>query len=377
MVPPQKGPRVTGRPAVGAVVGTRPEVIKMSPVLRALRTRRIEPRLAVVEQQEAILEAALEEARLTADVRVPVRSRSRVSAVVAGAVGPLEEWLAELRPELLLVHGDTSSALAGALAAFYQKIPIGHVEAGLRTGDDRSPFPEEMHRALIDRMASVLYAPTEDAAQALIAEGIPPGRVVVTGNPIVDAVAAERGPRPEPLRRTIVATAHRRESFGAPLRAICHALADVLAARSDIDLVYVLHPQPEAQRPAREILGGLPRVSLVPPMDHAAFLRLIGSAALVVTDSGGIQEEAPQLGVPAIVLREHTERREAVREGLAFLVGRDRATVVAAILDTLGRCLPRDERQLFGAPGAAARIADDVLDRLERPISIPRSLSHP
>jgi UDP-N-acetylglucosamine 2-epimerase len=265
------------------------------------------------------------------DLMDPEQTLSEITArVVAG----VEAALADLSPDLVLVHGDTTTCLASALAAFYLKIPIGHVEAGLRTRDLDAPWPEEMNRRLTDPISRWCFAPTERAVSNLKDEGIGDERIFLTGNTAVDAllIARERN-REIPLvipelpgdaldgRRLILVTGHRRESFGASLRQCCLALREIVRLHADTVLVYPVHPNPNVQRPVREILLGQERIHLIPPVEYLSFVSLLEKAYLIVTDSGGIQEEAPSLHVPVLVTRSATERPEAIEQGMAHLVG--------------------------------------------------------
>jgi UDP-N-acetylglucosamine 2-epimerase (non-hydrolysing) len=251
----------------------------------------------------------------------------------------LEPVLAAERPDLVLVQGDTTTTFCGALAAFYHGVPVGHVEAGLRTGDMRQPFPEEMNRVLTTRLAALHFAATEKAAGHLRAEGIPDSDIAVTGNTAIDAVlyvkdGLERGelrapelPGLDSRRRLIVVTAHRRESFGEGFERICAALAE-LARRPDVQLVYPVHPNPNVQEPVKRHLAGVPNILLVKPLSYVPFVDLMRRAHLLITDSGGVQEEGPSLGKPILVLRDKTERPEAVEAGTVRLVGTDRRRIV-------------------------------------------------
>ena len=359
------------------IVGTRPEVIKMAPVVRAMRARpesfRVE--LCVVGQQTAILDRALAEWELEPQVRIdPAGPFKGPSARLAAMLGPLEAAVQASAPRLVLVHGDTTTTLAGTLAATYSGRDVAHVEAGLRSGDPRCPFPEEMHRTLVDRMAAVLYAPTPTARDHLIRDGCDPGRIVVVGNTVVDAIEAvcRRPPTEAPTRwggrRMILVTGHRRESFGSGLVGVCRAIRRLVLERDDIQVVYVLHPHPEAHQPTQRLLSGVRGVELLPPLGYRDFVTLMRQAYLIVTDSGGIQEEAPYLGKPVLVTREQTERPEAVRDGVARMVGLQPGAIVQNVRQLL------DDREAhaamarrtnpFGRPGASGRICDNLARRL-------------
>jgi UDP-N-acetylglucosamine 2-epimerase (non-hydrolysing) len=263
------------------------------------------------------------------------------NSVLAG-MGPV---LKEFRPDRILVHGDTSSAFAAALAAFYLRIPVGHVEAGLRTGDIYAPWPEEMNRKLTDAITDLHFAPTESARQNLLREGVADGGIVVTGNTVIDALHQILGilhaddethaglqrdlPYPTEGRRLVLVTGHRRENFGQGFENICRALAD-LAQRSDIEIVYPVHLNPNVREPVNRILDGVDNVHLIEPIDYLPFVYLMERAHIIVTDSGGIQEEAPSLGKPVLVMRDVTERPEAVEAGTVKLVGTERQAIVDA-----------------------------------------------
>lgn len=271
------------------------------------------------------------------DIMQPGQTLSQsTSRILAG----LEPIFAAARPNIVLVQGDTTTTLCGALAAFYQKVPIGHVEAGLRTWDLGQPFPEEMNRVLTTRLSSLHFAATEWAASNLYAEGVPAGHVGVTGNTGIDAVmyvrdrlvdgslAAPEWPRFDPSRKLIVVTAHRRESFGDGFVRICSAIAR-LASRPDVEIVYPVHPNPNVQEPVKRYLSGRENIILVEPLEYVPFVDLMRRAYLLITDSGGVQEEGPSLGKPILVLREKTERPEAVRAGTVKLVGTEEECIVS------------------------------------------------
>jgi UDP-N-acetylglucosamine 2-epimerase (non-hydrolysing) len=314
--------------------GTRPEVIKLAPVLRELAA---EPgvRSVVVSsgQHTDLLQPFVERfgVRIGHDLKLmrPNQAPAEFCARAITALGPV---LAQEQPDVVLVQGDTTTALAGALAAFYRRVPVGHVEAGLRSGDPLSPWPEEMNRRLITRLATWHFAATAHNRATLLAEGVPPGQVFLTGNPVVDALhhtLARHQPSPALRdllartegRRRLVLTTHRRESFGPVMAGNLAVLRDFVEARPDIVLLFPVHPNPEVCGPARAVLGDRPRVHLLAPLDHADFVGLMARSWLIVSDSGGVQEEAPSLGVPLLVLRANTERPEAVECGAARLAG--------------------------------------------------------
>jgi UDP-N-acetylglucosamine 2-epimerase (non-hydrolysing) len=318
------------------IFGTRPEAIKLSPVILYLRQcPDLDVRTCATAQHRELLDQVLHVFRIQPDhdldLMLPGQSLTRASSRILGA---LESVLQQEEPDLVLVQGDTTTTLCGALAAFYRRIPVGHVEAGLRTGDIGQPFPEEMNRVVTTRLSTLHFAATERSAENLRREGVPPDRVHVTGNSGIDAVlyvkaALESGELIAPAavpwptaRKLIVVTAHRRESFGEGFELICHALA-ALASRSDVHIVLPVHPNPNVREPVTRLLGGRANVTLIDPLEYVPFVDLMRRAYLLVTDSGGIQEEGPSLGKPVLVLREKTERPEAVEAGTVKLVGTD------------------------------------------------------
>lgn len=320
--------------------GTRPEVIKMAPVVRELERRRDRFRSVVVTSaQHTDLLYPLANffgLRLDHDLRVMEAGQTPAS-VCARVLTALDPILTQESPDLILVQGDTTTAMAGALLGFFRKIPVGHVEAGLRSGNPMSPFPEEMNRRLITQMAALHFAATTRNQQVLLSEGVSPSRVFLTGNPVVDALQEvlhqpERKPLPPALsaeslrgKRLLVLTTHRRESFGEVMAGNLHVLRAFVDAHSDVELAFPVHPNPSVREVSSSILGGHPRIHLLDPLDYPEFVRLLSRAWLIVSDSGGVQEEAPSLGKPLLVLRENTERPEAVESGVARLVGGDPA----------------------------------------------------
>lgn len=329
-----------------SIFGTRPEAIKMAPVVTTLAaTPGLESRVCVTAQHRQMLDQVLEIYRITPhhDLNV-MQANQTLSGLTTKLLGELDRVLASENPDAVLVQGDTTSAFVGALAAFYRKIPVGHVEAGLRTYDLTQPWPEEMNRQVVSRLASWHFAPTAMARDNLTAEKVPEDRILVTGNTVVDALLetvarmAERPDLVQPIqdrfadvgrvRRVLLVTAHRRESFGAPMERICRAIAR-LASRGDLDVVFPVHPNPAVRAAVDAILRGLPAVRLIEPLDYLSFVHLMNRAHLILTDSGGVQEEAPSLGKPVLVTREVTERMEAVHAGTVKLVGTDDQVIVA------------------------------------------------
>jgi UDP-N-acetylglucosamine 2-epimerase (non-hydrolysing) len=329
-------------PVLLFVFGTRPEAIKLCPLIRELRSRKeLAVRICVTAQHRAMLDQVLDAFEITPDYDLNVmRPHQTLSSLTSRILEALEGVLAEVAPSMVIVQGDTTTTLAAALAAFYHRIPSAHVEAGLRTGDPGHPFPEEMNRVLTGRLAQLHFAPTSRAAANLVAEGVPQSRIHVTGNTGIDAVlyvrdALEAGTLPaaawsclDPTRRLIVVTGHRRENFGGAFAREMRALAR-LAARPDVQLVYPVHRNPNVLGPAHELLGTCANIHLIEPLPYVPFVDLLRRAYFIITDSGGIQEEAPSLGKPVLVMREKTERPEAVEAGTVKLVGTDEERIVA------------------------------------------------
>jgi UDP-N-acetylglucosamine 2-epimerase (non-hydrolysing) len=360
-----------------SIFGTRPEAVKMAPVVAALRRQPgVQARVLVTAQHRQMLDQVLGifEVRPDFDLNIMQENQSPTQ-VAAEVLVRLRPVLVAERPDWVLVQGDTTTAFAAAFAAFYEHARVGHVEAGLRTYDRHNPFPEEINRVLADHLADLCFAPTETARRALLQENVPAERVHVTGNTVVDALqaiiarapASANGHVPElPAgKRLVLVTAHRRENFGRPLAEICAALKE-LAARPDVQVVYPVHPNPNVHGPVTEALGGLPGVSLLPPLDYLDFARLMSRAFIILTDSGGIQEEAPALGVPVLVMRAVTERPEAVEAGTARLVGADRANIVAQasrlLDDPAAHSAMARAVNPFGDGHAAERIVSLLLD---------------
>lgn len=324
------------------IFGTRPEAIKLCPVIRRVRERDsgLEAFACVTAQHRSMLDQVLDCFELRPDFDLNLMTPGQTLAETTSRVlASLDPILAAKRFDMAVVQGDTTTTMAGAMAAFYRGIPVAHVEAGLRTWDLSAPFPEEMNRVVTGRLASLHFAPTEGSRQNLLSEGVPDDRIFVTGNTGIDAVlyvarALQRGalsvPKWEgldPRKKLIVVTAHRRESFGDGIDRICQALA-ALAQRDDTQIVYPVHRNPNVLRPVTAQLGRLSNVLLVEPLDYPRFVDLMRRAYLIVTDSGGIQEEAPSLGKPVLVMRDCTERPEAVAAGTVKLVGADAAKIV-------------------------------------------------
>lgn len=329
---------------IACVLGTRPEVVKMAPVIAALaRDPRFTPVVVNTGQHRELLAETMALFRIVPDVALDLmQPGQRLAGFFGRCVAALDTTLAEIAPVAVVAQGDTSTVLAAALCSFYQDRPFCHVEAGLRTGDFRNPFPEEMNREIATRFATLHFAPTTAARANLLAERVADAAIVVTGNTVIDALLIVRAMRiPHGIerdrsRRLIVVTAHRRENFGAPLRGMLRALKRIAARWPDVEIVYPAHPNPEVRRAIAEEIGADGRVRIVEPLGYGPFVTLLDEATLILTDSGGIQEEAPALGKPVLVLRDETERPEAIEAGVARLVGTDEERIVtetARLLD--------------------------------------------
>lgn len=371
------------RPGVLVVVGTRPEAIKMAPVLAALEARsdEVHPHLILTGQHRELVHDVLARFELEAvrdlDLMRPDQS---VYDVIRGSVDGLRQVVAELAPHAILVQGDTATVFAGALVGFLERLWVGHVEAGLRSGDLGAPWPEEGFRRLTDVVTQGYFAPTRHAASHLRAEGVAGEQIHVTGNPVVDALRRMADPdraftdpvlaraaqaAAAPGRRLVLLTAHRRESFGEPLRQIFRAVRRLVDEDASLELVYPVHPNPRVREPAHELLAGHPRIHLTEPVDYPDLLGALSRARLVLTDSGGIQEEAPVFGVPVLVLREVTERPEGVEAGVAELVGTDEARIVERARASLAAARPEARSVTpYGDGKAGERIADIVIQQL-------------
>ncbi|MGY4329380.1 UDP-N-acetylglucosamine 2-epimerase [Bradyrhizobium sp. LB7.2] len=364
-----------------SIFGTRPEAIKMAPVIRALeRDERFESRVCVTGQHRQMLNDVMKVFSLGADYDLELmKNNQSLSDIVTGTMLGLDPILVDFKPDVVLVQGDTASAMAASLAAFFRKVEVGHIEAGLRTGNLRSPWPEEANRRLTGVVASRHYAPTQRAVDALLAERVPADSIKLTGNTVIDALGymIERvsvsGPEREeldaefgwldPSRRLILVTGHRRESFGDGFRNICLALKDI-AARSDVEVVYPVHLNPNVQAPVREILSGVDNVHLIEPLDYRRFVYLMHRCHFALTDSGGIQEEAPAIRKPVLIMRDTSERMEAVDAGVARLVTTNRASIVSnaneLLDDSVVFAAMSSGASPFGDGRAAERIIEDL-----------------
>ncbi|MCC5879165.1 MAG: UDP-N-acetylglucosamine 2-epimerase (non-hydrolyzing) [Idiomarina sp.] len=328
------------------VFGTRPEAIKMAPVVKALaECEEIEAYVCVTAQHREMLDQVLELFEITPDFDLNLMKPGQdLTDITCNILLELRDLLKQNPFDLVLVHGDTTTTMAAALAAYYEKVPVGHVEAGLRTGDIYSPWPEEMNRSVVGRIATLHYAPTERSKQALLQENIDPAVIHVTGNTVIDALQAVASKVTsdtqliehfkkqfdfiDERKRLILVTGHRRENHGLGFERICQALKEI-SARDDVQIVYPVHLNPNVQEPVKRHLSDCDNVHLIAPQDYLPFVYLMSQSYMIITDSGGVQEEAPSLGKPVLVMRDSTERPEAVDAGTVKLVGTDTDTIVA------------------------------------------------
>ena len=351
-----------------AVFGTRPEAIKMAPVIGAAQECGIDVSVCVTAQHREMLDQMLEVFQIKPDFDLDLMQENQSPLAVAARVfNSLSPVIASVHPDWLLVQGDTTSAFAAAFVGYQHRVRVGHIEAGLRTHDKWQPFPEEINRRLVTVLADLHFAPTQRAAMALAAEGVLAGRIHVTGNTVVDALQAIlkrpanfSDPRLRALTgRFVLLTAHRRESFGERFEQICQAAVELLRSFPDLILVFPVHPNPHVAEMAQRLLGGEARALLVPPLSYIEFVHLMKSAALILSDSGGVQEEAPSVGAHVLVLRDVTERPEAVEYGWAELVGTSRTRIVQRATAWLGdktRGEADSRENPFGDGKASARI---------------------
>lgn len=346
------------------VFGTRPEAIKMAPLIKELQSRKdkFDVKVCVTGQHKEMLYQVLHFFSIKPDYDLEVMQPNQtLFGVTASIFSKLEPVLDEVQPDVVLVQGDTTSVLVGAIGAFYKQIKIGHLEAGLRSGDMYSPFPEEMNRVLVSRITDYHFAPTERAANALLSENVDADNVFTVGNTVIDAlllgvkIVQRDNEKYEEYfkdidfsKRVILVTGHRRESFGGGFESMCEAIKKLAVQNQDVELVYPVHLNPNVRKPVKEILSDIPNVHLIDPLDYPYLIWLMNKSYLVLTDSGGIQEEAPTLGKPVLVMREVTERQEGVEAGTAMLVG------------TNGERIYTEAQRLLDSPDAYTKMANAV-----------------
>jgi len=360
---------------VGLVFGTRPEAIKMAPVISELKQRseQFQPLLISTAQHRSMLDQVMNVFGITPDIDLDLmRPNQSLNGLTCRVLQAMDSVLADHPVDVLMVQGDTTTAFAAALAAFYRRIPVAHVEAGLRSRDIANPFPEEVNRRLAGVVTALHFAPTSIALENLIAEGIPAGQIVTTGNTVVDAVKMLVGMRmadqplpaevPDDGSRILLITSHRRESWGMELENICDAIREIVTGFSDVRAIYPVHMNPNVRNTVMSRLGSLDRVHLIEPVDYFGFLSLLRRCHLVLTDSGGVQEEAPTFGKPVLVLRRVTERPEASMMGLARIVGTSREAIVREASDILSSSIVyrtmSEGANPYGDGRASVRIAD-------------------
>ena len=365
---------------ISLIFGTRPEAVKLCPLIHALeRHSDLVPHVCVTGQHRELLDQVLEAFDVVPDVNLSLMQPDQtLASLSARAIASCDQYLADVKPDLVVVQGDTATVFCAALASFYRRIPVAHVEAGLRTWNNDSPFPEEINRVLTTRLASCHFAPTEQAKANLLRDGVAEETVFVTGNTVIDALhlAVERVRHQPPVipdlpedflsrmsdRRTVLVTAHRRENFGAGFESLCRGIAELAYDFPDVDFVYPVHLNPNVREPVNRILSGKPNVRLIKPLGYLPFVAVLERCDLVLTDSGGVQEEAPSLGKPVLVMRDTTERPEAVAMGTVRLVGTDSQTIIERVsellldrhaYDTMSRAV-----NPYGDGRAVARIVD-------------------
>ena len=367
-----------------SIFGTRPEAIKMAPVVQELQALAgIGCKVCVTGQHRELVDQTLDLFGIESDYDLEIEGDNHnLFETTTNSLTNLREVLLDAKPDLVLVHGDSTTAMASAMAAFYMRIPVGHIEAGLRTFDKVTPFPEEFNRRTVSMLADLHFAPTARARQNLIAEKKAPDMITVTGNTVVDAVRwidARREDFPMLRQRfddrpLILVSAHRRENFGRPMERICDSIRTFALQNPGVNLIYLVNSNPNVTRPAREILGELRNVFLIPPVDYTQMVFLMRQCQFIVTDSGGIQEEAPTFGKPVVVLRDLTERPEAIESGNAVLVGSDPEKILMVMAALANKHSEAYERMSHGAnPFGDGRAAARIASRVQR-VLIPDAL---
>ena len=324
------------------IFGTRPEAIKMAPLVKEIEKNSdtLESIVCVTAQHRQILDQVLELFEIKPDYDLDImKDNQNLWSLTSDVLLKTKEVIETVKPDVVLVHGDTTTSMAAALSAFYAKVPVGHVEAGLRTFNKYYPFPEEINRVFADAVCTYYFAPTDESCENLKKSQIPSEHIYKTGNTVIDALIYTvenhkeevKGLKLNPDLKTILLTSHRRENFGEPIREICNAILELVKNNKDIEVVYPVHPNPNVRKPVYELLGEKERIHLIEPLEYAQFCNLMKKAHIILTDSGGVQEEAPSLGKPVLVLRDTTERPEAVKYGTVKLVGANKDKIISMV----------------------------------------------
>ncbi len=367
---------------ISVIFGTRPEAIKLAPVILGLKNESLfTVNVCVTAQHRQMLDQVLDIFNIVPDVDLNImKPNQSLSELTANAIGGIEEYLKKLKPDLVLVQGDTTTVFAASLVSFYHKIPVGHVEAGLRTKNKYSPFPEEINRILTTHVADIHFAPTDLSKENLIKEGIAPQKVFVTGNTVIDALllakeAVEKNPPVisdlpshvlAPNNPCVLITGHRRENFGAGFESICTAIAELASEFSSYNFIYPVHLNPNVQEPVFRILGNRPNIFLIEPLSYLPFVSLMLRSVLILTDSGGIQEEAPTFGIPVLVMRDTTERPEGVTAGTVKLVGTSKEMIVAVAKELLTDKTAYNKMAATANPYGDGKAAIRIIEHLSR-----------
>jgi len=365
------------------IFGTRPEAIKMAPLVNEIKNHKeYDIKICITAQHREMLDQVLELFEINVDFDLNImKSGQSLTDITSRVLYGIEEVLKEVKPKLIFVHGDTTTSFAGSLAAFYQQIPVAHVEAGLRTGNILSPWPEEANRQLTSVLTSLHFAPTELAKENLLQENIPNNKITVTGNTVIDALLhvvnkidtnktlnkelANLFPFIDKNKKLIVVTGHRRESFGEGFENICHAISTI-AERSDVQVCYPVHLNPQVQEPVNRILAGKKNIHLISPLEYLPFVYLMSHSYLILTDSGGIQEEAPSLGKPVLVMRDTTERPEAVKAGTVKLVGTNKTKIINEVNDLLDNKNKYEKMSVSHNPYGDGHACQKIINELDK-----------
>jgi UDP-N-acetylglucosamine 2-epimerase (non-hydrolysing) len=367
-----------------SVFGTRPEAIKMAPLVKALALEsNIESRVCVTAQHREMLDQVLDLFEIVPDYDLNImRSGQSLYEITGLILTRIQSILNEYKPDIVLVHGDTSTTFASSLAAFYQKIPVGHVEAGLRTGNIYSPWPEEANRKLTGALAELHFSPTQAASENLRAEGVPAANIIETGNTVIDALMEvieiikkndlirvnlnEKFKFLDRNKKLILVTGHRRENFGGGFEAICSAIAEIARRHRDVQIIYPVHLNPNVREPVARILSSISNVFLIEPQEYLPFVYLMDRSYLILTDSGGIQEEAPSLGKPVLVMRETTERPEAVAAGTVVLVGTDKDKIINTVDELIMNPEIYSRMSMAHNPYGDGRACERIIAKIKR-----------